>query len=98
MVFFGQAILADRYIHRREIWVVSLKSCSSVEFKIKNIFLNFVFFEELSRIEVLCEQGIFGMIFFTFDVIFLQIKIFSIKKSISKLHFMPQNEPIVCSK
>ena len=42
-------------------------------------FLNFKFFEELSRIEVLCEHGIFGMILFTFTVIFLQIKIFSIK-------------------
>ena len=59
--------------------MVSLKSSSSVEFKIKKIFLNFVFFDELSRIEVLCVQGIFGMILFTFSVIFLQIKIFSIK-------------------
>ena len=54
--FFVQWILADRYIRRREMWVVSLKSWSSVEFKSKKIFLNFVFFEELSRIEVLCEQ------------------------------------------
>ena len=36
--------------------MVSLKSWSSVEFKSKKIFLNFVLFEELSRIEVLCEQ------------------------------------------
>ena len=70
--------------------MVSLKSSSSVEFKIKKIFLNFVFFfEELSRIEVLCEHGIFGMILFTFSVISLQIKIFSINNSISKLHFKP---------
>ena len=59
MVFFVQTILADRYIHRREMWVASLKSWSSVEFKIKKMFLIFVFFEELSSIEVLCEQGIF---------------------------------------
>ena len=59
--------------------MVSLKSCSSVECKIKKIFFNFVVFEELSRIEVLCEHGIFGMILFTFSVIFLKIKIFSIK-------------------
>ena len=59
--------------------MVSLKSCSSVEFKIKKIFLNFVFFEELSRIEFLCEHGIFGMTLFTFSVTFLKIKIFSIK-------------------
>ena len=39
--------------------MVSLKSWSSVEFKIKKVFLNFVFFEELSRIEVLCEHVMF---------------------------------------
>ena len=32
-VFFVQTILADRYIHRREMWVVSLESTSSVEFE-----------------------------------------------------------------
>ena len=37
--------------------MVSLKSWSSVELKIKKIFLIFVSFEELSRIEVLCEHG-----------------------------------------
>ena len=77
--FFVQSILADRYIHRREMWVVSLKSCSSVEFKIKKIFWISFFFEQLSRIEILCEHGIFGMNLFTFSVIFLQIKLFSIK-------------------
>ena len=69
--------------------MVSLKSTSSVEYGIKKIFLNFIFFEELSRIEVLFEHGIFGMILFNFSVIF-QIKI-SIKKTNSKLHFIPQN-------
>ena len=44
--------------------MVSLRSCSSVEFKMKIFFSNFVFFEELSRTEVLCEHGIFGMILF----------------------------------
>ena len=58
--------------------MVSLKSPSSVEFKIKMIFSNFFFFEQLSRIEVLCEHRMFGMILFIFSVIFLQIKIFSI--------------------
>ena len=38
-------------------------------------FLNIVFFTELSRIEVLCELVIFGIISFTF---FLQIIIFSV--------------------
>ena len=58
MGFFVQTILADRYNHRREVWVVSLKSWSSVEFKMKKIFWMFVPFEELSSIEVLCEHGI----------------------------------------
>ena len=75
-VFFVQSILADRYIHRREMWVVSLKSWSSVKIKIKNIFLIFVFFRGVS------EDWIFvwttGFLF-TFSVIFLQIKLFSIK-------------------
>ena len=60
--------------------MVSLKSSSSVEFEYKKIFLIFVFFEELSSTEVLCEhEWIFGMILFSFREIFLQIKIFSIK-------------------
>ena len=58
--FFVPWILADRYIHRREMCVVSLKSSSSVEFEIKKIFLNFDFFEELSRFKVSCEHWIFG--------------------------------------
>ena len=45
-VLFVETILADRYIHRREIRVVSLKSLFSVEFETKKI-LNFVFFDEL---------------------------------------------------
>ena len=66
----------------REMWVVSLKRSSSVESEIKNIFLNFVLFEELTRFEILREHGIFVMILFTFSVIFLQITIFSKKKVI----------------
>ena len=42
------------------MWVVSLKSSSSLDFEIKKIFVNFVIFEELPRIEVLCEHVIFG--------------------------------------
>ena len=75
-VFFVPWILADRYIHCREVWVVSLKSSFSVNFEIKKIFFIFVFFEELSRIEILCEHRIFGMILFTFSVTFLKIIIF----------------------
>ena len=54
--------------------MVSLKSWSIVEFKIKKNFLIFVF-EELSRIEVFCEHDVL----FTFIVIFLKTKISSIK-------------------
>ena len=39
MSFFVQTILTDRYIHRREMSVVSLKSSSIVEFEIKKFFL-----------------------------------------------------------
>ena len=37
--FFVQSILADRYIHRRELRLLSLESLSSVEYGIKKIFL-----------------------------------------------------------
>ena len=78
--FFVQSILADRYIHRRELRLVSLESLSSAEYGIKKICFKFrFFFGALSRIEVLCEHGIIGMILFTFRVIFLKIKIFSTK-------------------
>ena len=36
--FSYQTILADRYIHRREMWVVSFKSSSNLEFKTKKVF------------------------------------------------------------
>ena len=41
--------MADRYIHRRELKLVSLESLSSVEYEIKKIFLIFVFDREISR-------------------------------------------------
>ena len=71
--FFVQSILAD---HRKEMWVVSLKSSFSVEFETKKNYLKFVFDEEWSRIEILSEKGIISMILLTFSEIFLQIKIF----------------------
>ena len=43
MVFL-QTIFADRYIHRRELRLVSLESSSSVEYGIKKIFLFLFFF------------------------------------------------------
>ena len=51
--FFVQSILTDRYINRRELWVVSLKSPSSAEYGIKKIFSIFVFYRELSRFKFL---------------------------------------------
>ena len=77
--FFVQTILADRYIHRTEMWVVSLESSSSKEFVFCKILLNFVFFEELSRFESSSEHVIFGSLLFTFSVISVRINI-SIKK------------------
>ena len=50
---FLLSILADRYIHRRELRLVSLKSLSSVEYGIKTIFFIFVFYRELSRFKLL---------------------------------------------
>ena len=38
--------------------MVSLNSSSSAEIKIKKIFLDIVFFDELSRFKILCEQVI----------------------------------------
>ena len=62
--------------------MVSLKSSSSVEIEIKKIFLNFVFFEELSSFKVSCEHWIFGSLLFTFTVIFVRINVFSTKNLI----------------
>ena len=42
--FFVQTILAERYINRREMWVVSLKSSFSVNFGIKEILFWISFF------------------------------------------------------
>ena len=43
MGFCVQSILADGYIHRRELTLVSLESLSSVEYGIKKFF-SFSFF------------------------------------------------------
>ena len=51
--FLFQTILTDRYIHRRELRLVSLESSSSVEYEIKNIFRIFLFYGELSRYKFL---------------------------------------------
>ena len=46
--FFVPSIWADRYIHRRELRLVSLESLSSVKYGIKKIFWIFVFDREIS--------------------------------------------------
>ena len=51
--FFVQTILADRYIHRRELWVKALESTYILEYRNATIFSNFVFHRELSRFKVL---------------------------------------------
>ena len=43
VAFFVQTILADWYIHRTELRLVSLESLSSAEYGIKKDFLIFVF-------------------------------------------------------
>ena len=49
MGFFVQTIFADRYIHRRELRLVSLESSSNIEYRSKKISFGFVFYRELSR-------------------------------------------------
>ena len=82
-VFFVQTTLANRYIHRRELWVVSLKSSSSVDFGINKIFSKFSFFEELARFKVLREHVMLGIILFN-----CSNKDFFFIKIYSKLNFM----------
>ena len=52
-MFFVPWIFADRYIHRRELRLVSSESASSVGNGIKKIFLISVFYRELSRFKLL---------------------------------------------
>ena len=56
MGFFVPWIFAARYIHRRELRLVSLESSSSIEYGIKKIFLIFVFYRELSRFKLLRKE------------------------------------------
>ena len=74
--FFFQTILADRYIHCKEMWVVSLNISSSVELEFKKTFSNINFSGELSRFQLLREHRIFGKILFNFSLIFVQMEIF----------------------
>ena len=55
-------------IHLRELWVVSLKSPSSVEYGIEKIVFSFVFYRELSRFNVLWTLDLIQLFLFTFLV------------------------------
>ena len=66
-VFFVQLILADRYINRRELRLISLESLSSVEYRNKKIFLIFVFYRKLSRFKFRESSVNSGEILFTFS-------------------------------
>ena len=57
--------------------MVSLKSCSSVKFKIKKFFFIFVVSWSYRGLKFCVNTGYL----FTFSVNFLQIKIFSIKRA-----------------
>ena len=61
--FFVQWIFAARYIHRRELRLVSLESSFSVEYGIKKIFLIFVFYRELSRLKLLRKEEWIHVVF-----------------------------------
>ena len=61
--FFVPWIFAARYIHRRELRMVSLESSSSVEYGIKKIFSIFDFYRELSRFKVLRKEEWLHVVF-----------------------------------
>ena len=61
--FFVPWIFAARYIHRRELRLVSLESSSSVEYGTKKIFLIFVFYRELSRLKLLRKEEWIHVVF-----------------------------------
>ena len=50
MFFFVQSILADQYIHRRELRLVSSESLPSVEYGIEKIFSNIVLLQGIIQI------------------------------------------------
>ena len=70
--FFVQSVLADRYIHRRELRLVSLEGLSSAEYGIKKIILIFVFHRVLSRFKFWENRVNSGEILITFSEIFDQ--------------------------
>ena len=64
--FFVHTILADRYIHRRELWVLSLKNPSSLAYWITKIFW-ISFSRAIYQSLIFCEHtGWFALFLFTF--------------------------------
>ena len=70
-VLFVQSILADRYNSRRELWVVSLESPSSVEYGIKKFFSVFASYRQLWRSKILWILDVIQLFFHIFDQIFI---------------------------
>ena len=80
--FFVQTILANRYIHRREMLLVSLISSSIVEFEIKKILFEFCIFEEISKFKFCVNTwylawfcSLLGKLSFELSFFFLKTKI-----------------------
>ena len=78
MGFFVQTILADRYIHRREMWVVSLKNWSSVKFKKIFFAVSFFFRRVIEDWSFVWTRDSWHD-FVHFSINFLQIEIISLK-------------------
>ena len=74
-VFFVQTILVNRHFHRREMWVVSLKSSSSVEFENKNTFW-IHFFGGAYEVQSFILTRDIRFTFFTFTTIFVELTLF----------------------
>ena len=70
MGFFVQTIVVDRYIHRRELRLVSLESLSSVVYGNKKIFFYFRFLQGLIGVLTFEKIERIPLIFFTFSGIF----------------------------
>ena len=99
-VFFVQSIFAGRYIHRRELRLISLESSSSVEYGIKKIFLIFVLYRELSRFKLLkkvewVNSRCFIHIFQNFCLIFCQfcLNLLKFLRIVSLILFLGTKKP-----
>ena len=98
--FFVQTIFADRYIHRRELRLVSLKSSSSIENGIKKIFFCIVFLQgvievwtsEKSRVDSVVFIHIFRNFCLNFNQFCWNLQTISIK---SVVDFLKDKKSVV---